>query len=77
MPNTGEIEIYFPYDNTYIEAGVYDYTSTFKFKCASTHFAHSENLDDDEMPLTEAEVKEKAIEWYRQQLRNMDSDKSV
>ena len=73
-----EVEVYFPYDNTYIEAGVYDYTSTFKFKCASTHYAHSENLDDSEIPLTEEEVKEKAIEWYWQRkLKNMDCKKSV
>ena len=73
-----EIETYFPYDGTFIEACIHDYTSTWKFKCAWTHFEHRENMSQDDLPKTEKEVKEKAIEWYwKYKLKDMDLDISI
>ena len=72
--NAHEIEVYFPYNGTYIEAGIYDYTSTFKFICNWQHWEYSMNLDRHNLPSSETEVKEMAIKQYRRhQLKTMDT----
>ena len=71
--NAHEIEIYFPHKDTYIEAVIHDYTSTFKFICSWQHWKYSENLDRADLPSDENELKEMAIKKYqRHQLENME-----
>lgn len=74
-----EIEVYFPHDNTYIEANVQDWTRCWRFTCAWQHTRIRQDINIEDIPTDEATLKQMAIECYeqhklRQSLRNMDPD---
>ena len=76
--NPNEMEIRFPYDGTYIDACVHDYTSTFKLICSWTHFQHRKNISADDIPDNEDRLKEIAIQTYwAHQLKNMEMSHAI
>ena len=77
-----EIESYFPYDGTYLDATVHDYTRKWRFRVAWEHTDLRETIAPDNIPTNEAELQQMAIQRYESHkwqnaLRNMDSNKQV
>ena len=80
--NPQEIESYFAYDGTYLDATVHGYTSKWRFSVAWEHIELRETITPDNIPTDEPTLQQMAIERYeshkwRNALRNMDSDKQV
>ena len=80
MPH--EIESYFPYDGTYLDATVHDCTSRWRFSVAWQHTELRETIAPENIPTDESALQRMAIKRYESHkwqnaLRNMDSDNQV
>lgn len=74
-----EIECYFPYDGTYIDATIHDYTSKWRFSVAWKHTELRETIQPENIPADEASLRRMAINRYEKHrwqhlLENMDTD---
>ena len=63
-----ELEIRFPYQGTYIDAGVYDYTSRWLFKCGWQHVEFRVTINPKNLPENHKALanflKRKAVRMY-------------
>ena len=62
MPH--EIESYFPYDGTYLDATVHDYTSRWRFSVAWQHTELRETIAPENIPTDESALQRMAIKRY-------------
>ena len=74
-----EIEVYFPYDGTYLDASVQDWTRRWLFTCAWQHTKISQAILVADLPADEDTLKQMAIDCYerhkwRNLLRDMDPE---
>ena len=66
MLDINELEIYFPYNDTYIEASVHNYTSKWRFTVAWQHTKIRKTIQASDIPTDKNSLKQMAIACFKE-----------